>query len=215
MAVGAARRSGRRGADDDEHVDLSAPRGRLAFGTSAFGLLGETLVVGAVVAVVSIPLVTALPAVAAGIRHLRRYVRGEGDAIGGLVRDVGTAVRELWLVGVGLVAALVVLGFNVWLAGTGALPGGQVVGVVTAVLAAAVLVVALRLAAGWSAAGTVGADLRDAGRRSVADPAGSLLLVAALVAAATFVWMLLPMLLLVGGLLALAAMAVEHRWATR
>ncbi|NNH21986.1 hypothetical protein HLB09_02555, partial [Pseudokineococcus marinus] len=54
-----------------------APRG---VGPS-LALLGEVVVVGVVVALAVVPLVTALPALAAGALHLRAHVRGEADGL--------------------------------------------------------------------------------------------------------------------------------------
>lgn len=193
-------------------MDISAPRGRLIGGTSRFALFAQALLVGAMVAVVSIPLVTLVPALCAAVRHLRRFLLGQGDSMRNLVADLWLAIRELWWVGAGLVLVLAVLGFNIWLAQSGVLPAGTLVTAVNAALAAAVCVVALRLSATWTASGRAWADLRAAARRSGPDVAGTALLFSALVIAAVLIWMLRPMLLIVGGLLALAALAVEHRW---
>lgn len=207
-------RRGPGGTRSDGNIDRSAPRGRLAGGTSGFSLLGEALFSGVIVAVASIPLMTALPATAAAVRHLRRHLAGEPDGWGELIRDLLPAVRALWWAGTALVLALAVLGFNFWLANTGALPGGPAISVISALMAAAVLVVALRLAARWTGGPLPVADLRAAALRARTDVLGSLLLVGALLASGALVWMLLPMLLIIGGLLAMAVVAVEFRWAT-
>ncbi|MBO1752612.1 hypothetical protein J4G33_12435 [Actinotalea sp. BY-33] len=177
------------------------------------GLLGETLVVGAAVAVVSIPLVTAVPAVAASVRHLRRHLLGEPDTLGALAREMVVAARDLWWVGLVLPIALLVLGFNLWAAAW--VPGGDVVRVVILAIAAALLVVVLRAAARWVPGARATRLLADSARRSRADLAGSALLVVALGACGLLVWMLVPLLLVVGGLVVLAAVAVENRWDLR
>lgn len=181
----------------------------------AFPLLGETLLVGVAVALASIPLVTALPAVSGGVRHLRHHLDGQDDSLGALAREIGRAVRALWLPGVVLPAALLVLAFNLWLAATGLLPGGRAVAVVSGGVGVGLVVVALRFAGAWSPAAPWPGQLRAAARRTGQDLTGTVLLVGATVAAVALVRMLPPMALLVGGLLALAALSVETRAASR
>ena len=202
-------------ADDGTLRDTSAPRGPLPTGTTRLSLFGEVLVVGVVVLVASIPLVTTVPALAAGVLHLRRHLSGEPDSLRDLVRGLVPAVRDLWAVGIAVPVLLALLGYNVWLAGTGALPGGSVVGATSAVVGVGVVVVALRAAGTWApglgARVAVGAAARRAGR----DLSGSVLLAASVAMTVVMVWMLVALLLVVGGLLALAVLAVEHRWVER
>ncbi len=210
------RSRGRAGGADDDAArprDLSAPRGPLVGGTTRFALFGEILLVGVVVAVASIPLVTVVPAVAAGVLHLRRHLSGERDGLGDLVRGVGPALRDLWLPGVALPVLLGMLGYNVWVSSSGLLPGGSLVGWVSAVVGVGTVAVALRTAGTWSPGNGGLAAVGAAARRTVDDPAGSVLLVVAVGLCGVLVWMLVALLLVVGGLLALAALAVEHRWA--
>jgi hypothetical protein len=198
--------------DDDAPHDTSRLPGPLPGGTTRLSLLGEVLVVGVVVLLASIPLVTAVPALAAGVLHLRRHLSGEPDSARDLVRGLGPAVRDLWALGVGLPAVLFVLGYNLWLAQSGVLPGGTLVAATSLVVAAAVIVVALRAAATWFP-GRGGRDaVRAAARRAGRDLTGSALLAASVAVCAVLVWMLVALVLVVGGLLALAMLAVEHRW---
>ena len=67
--------------------ERSAPR---------FALFGETLLVGIVVLVLSVPIVTLLPALVAGAGHLRRHATGESDRVRDLIADFAGAVRRLW-----------------------------------------------------------------------------------------------------------------------
>ncbi|MBK5249763.1 MAG: hypothetical protein JJE50_10115, partial [Actinomycetales bacterium] len=57
----------------------------------------------------------------------------------------------------------------------------------------------------WTAA------LREAARRSVADPAGSVLVLVAVGLCAVLIWMLNVLVVIVPGLLVLAVLSVEHR----
>ena len=49
------------------------------YGSPKFALFGETMLAGLVVALCSLPVVTAVPAIAAGARHLRRHNEGYSD----------------------------------------------------------------------------------------------------------------------------------------
>lgn len=178
---------------------------------AAFALLAEVLLSGAVLAVASIPLVTAVPALAAGAGHLRAHLTGDTDSIGGLLRRLVVAQRGLWAVGLAVPALLLVLAFDAWLAATGALPGGPVVTGVCAAVASAALVLPLRLAGTWRPGRGARAAVTEAARVSLRDPVGTLLLVAAVGVVAVVVWMLVPLVLIAPGLLALAAVGVEER----
>ena len=182
-----------------------APRGaRLA-------LFGEVVLTGAVLAVLSVPVVTAVPALAAGALHLGRHVDGWADGVADLLRAAARAVRDLWVLGVAVPVTLALLGLDLWLVRTGALPGGALVGVVTGFVSAVVVVVTLRFAGSWRPGEPVVAGVRAAARRGAQDLTGSTLLVAAVTMVVVVVWMLLPLVLIAPGLLALAALAVERR----
>lgn len=196
---------------DDAENDGSAPRGSLANGTTRFALFGEVLLVGAIVLVLSLPVVTVVPVLAVGVRHLRRFLVGETDSLRSLLRDLPPAMRDLWPLGPLMPAALVLLAYNVWFARTGLQPGGQAVGVVNVVVAAGVVVVALRVAGAWIPGQHWWRSVRVAARCARLDLTGSVLLVAAAVMCGVLVWMLTPLMLIVGGLLALAVLAVEQR----
>jgi hypothetical protein len=195
--------------------DTPVPPERPLLGGGRFGLFSEVLVVGLGVSLLSLPVVTALPAVAAGVAHLRRHVGGRSDTLADLWADFRVACRGVWVVSVASVLLLVVLAFNLRVSGSGGLPGGTGVRVFSAVTAVTLLVVLLRSAAGWVPDARWKDVLRDAGRRTGDDLAGSSLLVVALGLCAVIVWMLPPLAILVPGLLSLAVVAVERRAALR
>ena len=197
--------------DDETPSDRSAPRGALAYGTTRFALFGEVLLVGVVVAVLSLPVVTVVPVLAVAVRHLRRHLVGEPDSVGRMLRDLPAAMRDQWPLGLATPAALAVLAYNVWFAMSGARPGGPGSGVVSAVVAIAVGVVVLRVVGAWIPGQHLWRSVRAAARCARFDLGGSALLVAAVVMCGALVWMLAPLVLAVGGLLALAVLAVEHR----
>ncbi len=184
---------------------------------AALGLLGEVLLAGVLVTVGSLLVVTAVPSLAAAVAHVRRQVSGREIGVGRFAREWWAAVRSLWPLGLAAVAVALLLMFDLQLATSGALPGGRLVAAVVAVAAAVAVVVLLRAAGAWSDEdGTPrGAGARDAlvtgAERARDDLAGSTLLLVGVGLCATFVWMLLPLVLLVGGLLALAVTGVEMR----
>jgi hypothetical protein len=130
-----------------------------------------------------------------------------------------------------------VIVLNLLLAWVGQLPGREVVLPATLVLAAAGAVLLLRATAAWSdvhgphvsgaadsraRAGSADDRSSDAGSAwrsaletgqalSVRDWSGSLLLIAALIGAVVFVWMLAALFVVVPGILILASAAVKMR----
>ncbi|MBL1066814.1 hypothetical protein [Streptomyces sp. 7-21] len=190
--------------------------------TTGFSLFGEILITGVVVAVLSLPVVTALPAVAAGVAHLRRHVTGRSVRMADLLRDFAAAWRALWAAAAGFTLVALLLLWNLSLGQAGVVPGSGGVRVASLVLLAALAVLLLRTAAAWeegpreaAGAAAAGALVRAAAQRAAGDVSGSVLLAFACVMCGVFVWMLLPLLLVTGGLLALATVAVEHRRQTR
>lgn len=179
--------------------------------TSRFGLFGEVLTVGLLITLVALPVVTLPIALAAGIRQLRRFVAAEDSRVALFWQDVRAGI--LPSLGVGVAAALVagVLGLDVALAGSGALPGGGLVVVVgwagLLALGAAVLIVcgAWTPRTGWRAA------LRAVPGVVGADAVGALYLVATAGFVGVVTWALAPLFIPAVGCAALAVVAVPAR----
>ncbi len=185
-------------------------------GGGRFGLFSEALLVGLGVSVLSLLVVTAVPALAAGVSHVRRHLDGRPDTIAALWEDFRSACRGVWAVAIGAPLLLMVLLFNLQLTGEApGMPGGVGVRIATSFLVAIVLVVVLRAAAGWSPGASWGTVVQVAAKRTGDDLAGTSLLVVALALCAVMVWMLAPLVVIVPGLLSLAVVAVEHRAAVR
>ncbi|WP_438854225.1 hypothetical protein [Agromyces sp. M3QZ16-3] len=203
-----ARRAERSGSGP---VRSGAAPARFPGATSAFALLGEVLLVGVLVALVSIPLVTLPAALAAGVRHLRRYLLAEGSRLGGFWADLRAGL--LGGIGVGGASAVVVLVLllDIDLANSGALPGGPVVAAV-GWLGLAALALALFTAAGlWTPnLGWLGA-LRAVPRAVAGDPVGAAYLVASAGFAVVVTWQLFPLVVPALGCVALAIVAVPER----
>ena len=191
--------------------DDSATTARFPGAKSAFGLFGEVLLIGILMAIVSLPVITLPVALASGVRHLRRYLKAEDSSLGWFWRDV----RASFLGGIGIGAASVVvaavLALDIDLAGTGMLPGGPVVGAV-GWLGLAALALALFTAAGrWTpAVGWLGA-LKGAPAVIRDDLAGAAYLVATGVFAGVVTWQLVPLVIPALGCIALAIVAVPER----
>jgi hypothetical protein len=204
----AARRAERSGSGP---VRSDAPPARFPGATSAFGLLGEVLLVGVLVALVSIPVVTLPAALAAGVRHLRRFLKAEHSPLGLFWSDVRAGLLGGIGVGAASVVLVLVLLLDIDLAGSGVLPGGAVVAAV-GWLGLAALALALFAAAGlWTPQrGWLGA-LRLVPGTVAADPVGAAYLVAAGVFAVVVTWQLLPLIVPALGCVALAIVAVPER----
>ncbi|MFE7507915.1 Poxvirus protein I5 [Promicromonospora sp. NPDC057488] len=220
--------------EQTEETTAPSGRGRRAAGEGWFPLLGETLLTGLLVLAGSLPVVTAPAALAAGAAHLRRHLGGYDTSVRSFWRDWVAAVRGLWLLGVLLLGVAVVVVVNSGLTASGALPGSSAVRWVTWAAAACAAVVLVRTTTAWSdddvagrtgagaasANGGAGATAPAAGPRELLsrgaarsrdDLTGSALLLAALVMCVVLVWMLTPLVVVTGGLLGLAAVAVETR----
>jgi hypothetical protein len=179
---------------------------------------GEVALTGVYVLVGSLLLVTLVPSLAVGVAHLRREIHGHPVSLRRFAAEWWSATKALWPIGLAGVVLAVLLVGDWQLATSGLLPGGTIVAGVVALFAAAAIVVGLRAAGAWSdddgepvpgrnarAAVSTGADL------SVDDLGGSFLLLGAVLMTAVVLWMLPLLALVVGGLLALAILAVEIR----
>ncbi|WP_228484702.1 hypothetical protein [Microbacterium cremeum] len=179
--------------------------------TGAFALFGEVLLTGVLVAAGSLAVITLPAALAAGIRHLRRYVNAEASHARTFWQDYRRALPGGLVVGmVGAVLALVLV-LDIDLAGSGALPGGPAVAVVgwTGLVACAV---ALLVAAGsWTPERGWRTAVRGIPSAVAGDPIGAVYLAAAAVLAGVVTWMLIPLIIAGLGCAAFAVVAVPAR----
>lgn len=186
-------------------------------------LLSETLLVGVYVLAGSLLVVTAPAALAAGVAYLRRHVAARDASAAGFWRDWRAAVGRTWGTGLIVLVAAVWLAVNRLLLAAGAVPDGRgVVWPLMLVAGASVASVVLRAAGRWSDAEGLPDDAPGPGARLVAglpaawsltrdDPVGALLLAVAVGLCGVLLWMLPALVLVVGGLLALAVVGVEAR----
>ncbi|WP_350347526.1 hypothetical protein ABIQ69_12910 [Agromyces sp. G08B096] len=204
----AARRADRSGMGP---VRSDAPPARFPGATSAFGLLGEVLLVGVLVTLVSLPLLTLPAALAAGVRHLGRFLRAEGSGLGTFWGDLRRALPGGLVVGAASVGAAAVLMLDLVLAATGSLPGGGAIAVV-GWLGLAIVATALATAAGrWSPETGWPAAVRGVPAAWRSDPAGAAYLLSAAGFAGVVTWQLVPLIVPALGCVTLAIFAVPER----
>lgn len=176
-------------------------------------LLGEVLLVGVLVCLAALPVVTVLAAAGAGAVLVRELVTEQRTPtvrrfavllLGALRQPVVTAAPVLWFAVAGLDLIALRAG----------LPGGHQLGpVLLAVLAGGVLA-GLRGAARWRPDHAWRLALAEGAELVVRDWSGSLLLAGALVGLGVVADQVPSFLLILPGLLVMAAVAVERR-ATR
>lgn len=177
----------------------------------SFALFGEVLLTGLLVTIAGIAVITLPAALAAGIRHVRRYVKADASHVSLFWRDFVKALPGGLVVGIVALVLSGLLSLDLVLANSGFLPGGAAIGVVG--WAGLVLVgVTLLAAAGawtpqlgwraalWSVPASVRADLR-----------GALFLAATAVFVGVATWMLAPLIVPALGCAALAVVAIPER----
>ena len=177
----------------------------------AFALFGEVLLTGMLVAAGGLAVVTLPAALAAGIRHLRRYVDAEASHARTFWQDYRRALPGGLVVGAVGVALALLLVLDIDLAGFGALPGGPAIAVVGWAGLVATAVALLTAAGSWTPELGWRAAVRNVPSAVAADPIGAVYLAAAAVLAGVVTWMLFPLILAGLGCAAFAVVAVPAR----
>jgi hypothetical protein len=187
------------------------PPARFPGARGAFALFGEVLLTGVLVTLAGIAVITLPAALAAGIRHLRRYLRAEASPATLFWRDVRSALPGGLVVGLVSAVLAAILVLDIELAGSGLLPGGfaiAIVGWAGLVAGAVTLLVAAGAwtpergwrAALWSVPAAVRADIR-----------GALFLAATAAFVGVVTWMLAPLIVPALGCAAMAVVAIPER----
>ncbi|MEU0808555.1 DUF624 domain-containing protein [Streptomyces sp. NPDC005970] len=177
-----------------------------------FSVFAESLLTGVWVVLAALPVVTLLPAFAAGCAHLRRHLDGERSTWRDFLSGLREATRSGWRFSLLWWAALALLAFDLRVARSGALPGGPVLIAVSVTGTLTAIVLGLRTAAQWRPGLGWPAVARAAVRRGLgADLGGSLLLVGGLAVVTVATWQLLPLAAPAVGALAACAVAVESK----
>ena len=176
-----------------------------------FALFGEVLWAGMLMTLIALPVLTWPAAVAAGSQHLRRYLYGEATPVSGIFRDAVRSLPGALVVGAASVALGVVVGIDLALVAGGSLPGGQLVGVVVAVVAALALLLTVVAASMWTPGTSWKALLALAPRVARADLSGAVYSAVALALAVVITWQWLPLGIPVLGMLTFALVAIGER----
>ena len=179
--------------------------------TGAFALFGEVLLVGLLVAAGGILLVTLPAALAAGIRHLRRYLNAEASHQRQFWRDYLSALPGGLAVGAGAAGVAVILVADILLANLAALPGGIIVAAAGWIGLIAAGVAVLLGAASWSPASGWKHATRGIPNALRADPVGNLYLASAVLFVGIATWMLVPLILPALGLAVFSIVAIPGR----
>jgi hypothetical protein len=187
------------------------PLARFPGASAAFALFGEVLLTGLLMLVVSVLVITLPVAMAAGIRHLRRYVAAEHSPMAFFWRDVKRGLAPGAVVGLGATLVALLLLLDIDLARSGFLPGGIVVEVVGWAGLAGVALGVLSAASAWSPELGWRGALRAVPALVRADAVGALYLVVAAGFAVILTWMLPPLIVAGLGCAALAVVAVPAR----
>ena len=205
-------RAARRADDSGSGPTLEErPPARFPGAKGSFALFGEVLMTGLLVAAGGLLVVTLPAALAAGIRHLRRYLNAEQSHAATFWQDWRAALPGGLVVGVVAAALTIMLVLDVDLATSGALPGGGLIWIVGWV-GLVVVATALLLAAGaWAPEGGWRAAVRSIPSAVASDPIGAAYLAAAAVLAGIVTWMLIPLVIAGLGCAALAVVAAPAR----
>ncbi|GAA1997018.1 hypothetical protein [Microbacterium pumilum] len=161
-------------------------------------------------------MVVTLPAaLAAGIRHLRRYLNADESRQRQFWRDYLKALSGGLAVGLGASAMAVILVADILLANLSSLPGGVIFAAVGWIGLIAVGVSVLMGSACWNPdAGWAGA-VRAIPTKVWIDPVGSLSLGSTVIFVGVATWALVPMILPSLGLAVLAVVAIPERRSRR
>ena len=187
------------------------PPARFPGAAAKFALFGEVLLIGLLVLVVGALVVTLPVALAAGIRHLGRYVAAEDSRLGLFWRDVRAGLVGGAVVGLVALVIAAVLGVDILLARTGMLPGGVVIEAVGWTGLAALAVALLVAAGAWEPSAGWRQAVRDVPAIIRGDVRALAFYVAAVALVVILTWMLPPLLPAALGCAVLAVVAVPHR----
>lgn len=176
-----------------------------------FGLFGEVLTVGLLMTIVALGVVTLPIALAAGIRHLRRFVAADDSRTSLFWEDIRTGILPSLVIGCPAVLLAAVLTADIVLASSGALPGGEVIAVVGWAGLLALAVALLATAGAWTPERGWIAAVRAVPGIVRADAVGAAYLAAAAVFTGVVTWALAPLFIAGIGCSALAVVAVPAR----
>lgn len=179
--------------------------------SASFRLLSDTLLAGVIVLVLSIPVVTWFAALTGAVSALRDARRTDGPVrVRAILRHALRSMRRHPLLTVLAPSAFVAFLLADLLILPHVVGDARVSLIAVGAVAAGIGALALRNAGAWRDERTAREIVRVAWRRMSADPVGSVMLFAAGVCAGLIVSFAPPLIFVMGGPLALAALAFDR-----
>jgi hypothetical protein len=204
-------RAARRAADSGSGPTTQNEISRLPAAKNGFALFGEVLLVGLLMIVVSLPVVTLPIALAAGSRHLRRFLAAEDSRMTLFWSDVKAGLVGAIGIGFASVVLVLVLLLDIDMALSGFLPGGPLVMAIGYAGLGFLAVVLFTMASLWTPESTWRTVLRAVPAELRADPVGAAYLLATAAFAVVVTWQLAPLVVPALGCIAFAIVAVPER----
>ena len=180
-------------------------------GTRAFALFAECMLTGVWFAMAAVPLVTVPAALAASARHLAAFLDGTPSSLGDFARDVRSAWRGGWIVGLVAIGAAGLLGVNLAVLTVEGVPGRSWMALLTMLVAGTAATVLLRAAAAWEPGASWRALLAAAMEDTRSDLGGTGILLGGLLVMAVTTWALWILAIPMSGCVVGAALAVHRR----
>jgi hypothetical protein len=204
-------RAARRAADSGSGPTTQHEISRLPAAKNGFALFGEVLLVGLLMIVVSLPVVTLPIALAAGSRHLRRFLAAEDSRMTLFWSDVKAGLVGAIGIGFASVVLVLVLLLDIDMALSGFLPGGPLVMAIGYAGLGFLAVVLFTMASLWTPESTWRTVLRAVPAELRADPVGAAYLLATAAFAVVVTWQLAPLVVPALGCISFAIVAVPER----
>lgn len=187
------------------------PPTRFPGARAKFALFGEVLLTGLLVSLAGVLVVTLPAALAAGIRHLRRFVAAEDSRVGLFWADLKRGVVPGLAVGAAAVVLALILLLDIDVARSGFLPGGAAIEVIGWAGLAALALALLTAAGAWTPETGWRGAVRAVPGLVRADVPGAGYVVATAVFVGVVTWALPPLFIPAIGCAALAVVAIPER----
>ncbi|WP_298040440.1 hypothetical protein [uncultured Microbacterium sp.] len=187
------------------------PPARFPGAGAKFALFGEAMLTGLLITLVGVLVVTLPAGLAAGVRHMRRFIAAEDSRLELFWADVKRAILPGLSLGFGALVLALILVLDIDLARSGFLPGGSLIEVVGWVGLVALALALLASASTWTPEIGWRGALRAVPGLVRADIAGAAYLVVTAVFVGVATWALVPLFIPAIGCAALAVIAIPER----
>ncbi|NOJ64307.1 MULTISPECIES: hypothetical protein [unclassified Arthrobacter] len=179
--------------------------------TNRVELFAQVIWAGVLTTLAGLAIITLPAAIAAGTRHLNRYLRAERSTVRSYGSDFLRALPGGLLVGVVALALAAVLGLNSFLAATQVLVLWPVILCVGILGLAATVVALLQVGFHWAPETGWKVAVREGLRRTSGDPVGGALIAAVAAVAGVIAWLLPPLVVAGVGCLLFTVLTVNVR----